>query len=96
MDLQTAQKAVADLLAAKGNEINGIVTTAYNPAVAAADGVKQPRASTIKVVAIDDDAKILAGIKPTARSPPPSTQNPVGQAYVGSLRPGAARRAAAR
>ncbi|HEY0471014.1 MAG TPA: substrate-binding domain-containing protein, partial [Kribbella sp.] len=38
-DLQTAQKAVADLLASKGKEIKGIVTTAYNPAVAAADGV---------------------------------------------------------
>ncbi|HEY0619039.1 MAG TPA: substrate-binding domain-containing protein, partial [Kribbella sp.] len=61
-DLQTAQKAVADLLASKGKEIKGIVTTAYNPAVAAADGVASSKLP-IKVVAIDDDAKILSGIK---------------------------------
>ena len=42
-DLQTAQKAVADLLAAKGTQINGIVNTAYNPAVASAAAVKQSR-----------------------------------------------------
>ncbi|MDX6293962.1 MAG: ribose transport system substrate-binding protein [Kribbellaceae bacterium] len=80
-DLQTAQKAVADLLASKGKEINGIVTTAYNPAVAAADGVASSKLP-IKVVAIDDDAKILSGIKSGAVSAT-VTQNPVGQAYVG-------------
>ncbi|ONI67965.1 sugar ABC transporter substrate-binding protein [Kribbella sp. ALI-6-A] len=80
-DLQTAQKAVADLLASKGKEIKGIVTTAYNPAVAAADGVAGSKLP-IKVVAIDDDAKILAGIKSGGVSATVA-QNPVGQAYVG-------------
>jgi ribose transport system substrate-binding protein len=80
-DLSTAQKAVADLLASKGKEINGIVTTAYNPAVAAADGVASSKLP-IKVVAIDDDAKILAGIK-SGGVAATVTQNPVGQAYVG-------------
>ncbi|WP_433012393.1 sugar ABC transporter substrate-binding protein [Kribbella sp. CA-294648] len=80
-DLQTAQKAVADLLASKGKEIKGIVTTAYNPAVAAADGVASSKLP-IKVVAIDDDAKILAGIK-SGGVAATVTQNPVGQAYVG-------------
>ena len=41
IDLQSAQKAVADLLAARGKDVQGIVTTAYNPAVAAAAGVKR-------------------------------------------------------
>lgn len=80
-DLSTAQKAVADLLASKGKDIKGIVTTAYNPAVAAADGVAGSKLP-IKVVAIDDDAKILAGIK-SGQVAATVTQNPVGQAYVG-------------
>jgi ribose transport system substrate-binding protein len=81
-DLQTAQKAVADLLAAKGSQINGIVNTAYDPAVASAAAVKQS-GLPIKVVAIDDDPTILADIK--AGSVTASVvQNPVGQAYVGS------------
>jgi ribose transport system substrate-binding protein len=81
-DLQTAQKAVSDLLSAHGKEIGGIVTTAYNPAVAAADGVKAAHLP-IKVVAIDDDPTILAGIKDGSVSATVA-QNPVGQAYVGS------------
>jgi ribose transport system substrate-binding protein len=81
-DLQTAQKAVADLLAAKGTQIQGIVTTAYNPAVAAAEGVKQAKLP-IKVFAIDDDKTILAGIRDGSVSGT-VLQNPVGQAYVGS------------
>jgi ribose transport system substrate-binding protein len=81
-DLQTAQKAVSDLLTAHGGEINGIVTTAYNPAVAAADGIKSAKLP-IKVVAIDDDPKILAGIKDGSVAAT-VTQNPVGQAYVGT------------
>jgi ribose transport system substrate-binding protein len=80
-DLQTAQKAVADLLAAKGSEINGIVTTAYNPAVAAAEGVKKA-GLPIQVVAIDDDPTILAGIKDGSVAAT-VTQNPQGQADVG-------------
>jgi ribose transport system substrate-binding protein len=81
-DLQTAQKAVADLLAAKGTQIKGIVNTAYNPAVAAAEGVKQAKLP-IKVIAIDDDKTILAGIKDGSVAGT-VLQNPVGQALVGS------------
>ncbi|HEY0536351.1 MAG TPA: substrate-binding domain-containing protein [Actinoplanes sp.] len=81
-DLQSAQKAVADLLAAKGKQISGIVTTAYNPAVAAAEGVKQAKLP-IKVIAIDDDKTILEGIK-NGSVAGTVTQNPVGQATVGS------------
>ncbi|KRV47875.1 sugar ABC transporter substrate-binding protein [Wenjunlia vitaminophila] len=81
-DLQTAQKAVADLLAAKGQEIDGIVTTAYNPAVAAAEAVKNS-GSRAKVVAIDDDAKILDSIKDGSVSAT-VVQNPAGQAEIGA------------
>jgi len=82
LDLQTAQKAVADLLAAKGSQIQGVVNTAYNPAVASAAAVKQSKLP-IKVIAIDDDATILAGIKDGSVTAS-VLQNPVGQAYVGS------------
>ncbi|WP_424534970.1 sugar ABC transporter substrate-binding protein [Sphaerisporangium viridialbum] len=81
-DLQTAQKAVADLLAAKGDQIQGIVNTAYNPAVASAEGVKQAKLP-IKVVAIDDDKTILAAIRDGSVAAS-VLQNPVGQASVGS------------
>jgi ribose transport system substrate-binding protein len=81
-DLQTAQKAVADLLAAKGKQINAIVNTAYNPAVASAAAVKKS-GLPIKVIAIDDDPTILAGIKDGSVTAS-VLQNPVGQAYVGA------------
>lgn len=81
-DLQTAQKAVSDLLAAKGGKIQGIVATAYNPAVAAADAVKSA-GSTAKVVAIDDDAKILSSIGKGSVTAT-VVQNPVAQADIGA------------
>jgi ribose transport system substrate-binding protein len=81
-DLQTAQKAVTDLLTSKGKQINGIVTTAYNPAVAATEGVKTTKLP-IKVIAIDDDPKILAAISDGTITGT-VVQNPYGQGYVGS------------
>ncbi|GAA2324797.1 sugar ABC transporter substrate-binding protein [Streptomyces cuspidosporus] len=80
-DLQTAQRAVSDLLAAKGSKIQGIVSTAYNPAVAAADAVRES-GSKAKVVAIDDDAKILSSVKNGSVSAT-VVQNPLGQAEIG-------------
>jgi ribose transport system substrate-binding protein len=82
VDLQSAQKAVADLVAAKGTQINGIVNTAYNPAVASAAAVKHAHLP-IKVVAIDDDPTVLADIRDGSVAAT-VVQNPVGQAYVGS------------
>ncbi|MEU9381989.1 substrate-binding domain-containing protein [Streptomyces sp. NPDC048279] len=81
-DLQTAQKAVSDLMAAKGDRITGIVATAYNPAVAAADAVRSS-GSKAKVVAIDDDAKILGGIRQGTVTAT-VVQNPTGQAEIGT------------
>ena len=81
-DLQTAQKAVSDLLAAKGSQINAIVNTAYNPAVASASAVAQQHLP-IKVIAIDDDPTILSGLR-NGSVAATVVQNPVGQAYVGA------------
>ncbi len=82
-DLQSAQKAVSDLLVSQGQQVTGIVTTAYNPAVAATEAV-QASGLPIKVIAIDDDEKILSAIKSGAISGT-VVQNPWGQAYVGSF-----------
>jgi len=82
VDLQSAQRAVADLMAAKGKDIDGIVTTAYNPAVAAAESVKES-GLPISVIAIDDDPTILQGIK-DGYVAGTVVQNPTGQGYVGS------------
>ncbi|MFI6259880.1 sugar ABC transporter substrate-binding protein [Micromonospora zamorensis] len=81
-DLQSAQKAVADLLAAKGRQIQAIVNTAYNPAVASAEGVRQSKLP-IKVIAIDDDPAVLDGLRGGSVAAT-VLQNPVGQARVGS------------
>ncbi|MBL1098359.1 sugar ABC transporter substrate-binding protein [Streptomyces coffeae] len=81
-DLQTAQKAVSDLIASKGPQIQGIVSTSYNPAVAAAEAVRES-GSKAKVVAIDDDAKILSSVKNGSVSAT-VVQNPVGQADIGA------------
>ena len=82
VDLTTAQKAVADLLSSHGDEIGGMVSTAYNPAVAAATAVKESGLD-IKLVAIDDDETIISAIKDGSVYATVA-QNPVGQAYVGS------------
>lgn len=80
-DPRTARKAVADLLTSQGDDVQGIVTTAANPSVAAAAAVAD-RKLPIKVVAIDDDAGILSRIK-SGGVAATVVQNPVGQAYVG-------------
>ena len=81
-DLATAQKAASDLLAASGSEIDAIVTTAYNPAVASAEAIAES-GLPIQLVAIDDDATVLAGIRDGSIYGTVA-QNPSGQAYVGS------------
>lgn len=81
-DLATAQKAASDLLAASGSEIDAIVTTAYNPAVASAEAIAES-GLPIQLVAIDDDATVLSGIEDGSIYGTVA-QNPAGQAYVGS------------
>lgn len=82
VDLATAQVAASDLLAASGSQINGIVTTAYNPAVASAEAIAES-GLPIQLVAIDDDQTILDGIRDGSVYGTVA-QNPWGQAYVGS------------
>lgn len=81
-DLQSAQQAVGDLLATQGQDIDGIVTTAFNPAVAATQGVSDT-GLPIEVIAIDDDPIVLDAIADGTIAGT-IVQNPYGQGYVGS------------
>lgn len=79
-----AMTALQSLLAARGNEIDGIVSTAYNPAVALATVLANPRYSHIKGVGQDTDPKVLAAIKDGSLLGTMS-QNPWGQGYIAEL-----------
>jgi ribose transport system substrate-binding protein len=80
LDLPTSQKAVTRLLAAKGHQITGILATAYNPSIAAAEEVKEA-GLPIKVVGIDDDQAIISGIQ-NGSVAATIVQNPQGQADI--------------
>lgn len=81
-DAQTADTAINQALAAH-KEITGIVTTAYNPTVAAAKALRTLGDKRIKMVGIDDDPITLAAVKDGFMLGTMG-QNPYGQAYVGA------------
>ncbi len=76
-----ADNAVHSLLAAQGNSIDGIVTTAYNPAVAAAKALGESKDTHIKLIAIDADPIVLKAIQ-NGYAAGTIEQNPYGQAYI--------------
>ena len=81
-DAQTADTAINQALAAH-KDINGIVTTAYNPTVAAAKALRTLGDKRIKMVGIDDDPITLAAVK-DGFLVGSMGQNPYGQAYIGA------------
>jgi ribose transport system substrate-binding protein len=78
---ESAQNAVSSLLAAKRNEIDGIICTAYNPSVAVANQMRDLDETGIKVVAIDTDPIVLDAIK-DGYITGTMAQNPYGMAYL--------------
>jgi ribose transport system substrate-binding protein len=78
---EPAAKAVNSLFAAQGDAIDGIVTTAYNPAVAAAKALSESKNRHIKLVAIDADPIVVAAIK-DGYATGTIQQNAYGQAYI--------------
>ncbi len=76
-----ADTAVHNLLASQGNTINGIVATAYNPAVAAARALTDTQNTHIKLVGIDTDPIVMKAIQEGYASGT-MEQNPYGQAYI--------------
>jgi len=61
-DAQTADTAINQALAAH-KDITGIVTSAYNPTVAAAKALRTLGDKKIKMVGIDDDPVVLAAVR---------------------------------
>ncbi|MGH3504288.1 MAG: sugar ABC transporter substrate-binding protein [Nocardioidaceae bacterium] len=76
-----AGPAVRSLLAARGNKIDGIMSTAYTDSVALAKELMQSNPHHIKVIGIDADPTVIKGIKKDAVTAT-IDQNPYGQAYI--------------
>jgi ribose transport system substrate-binding protein len=80
---QEADEKINALLAARGKEIDGIVTTAWLPAVSSATALRRIGDKRIKMVGIDHDQVVLQAIK-DGFVHGTMLQNPYGQAYIGS------------
>jgi ribose transport system substrate-binding protein len=81
-DAQTADTAINQALATH-KDITGIITTAYNPTVAAAKALRTLGDKKIKMVGIDDDPVVLQAVKDGFLIGTMG-QNPYGQAYIAS------------
>jgi ribose transport system substrate-binding protein len=79
-DAQTADTAINQALATH-KDITGIVTSAYNPTVAAAKALRTLGDKKIKMVGIDDDPVVLQAVKDGFLIGTMG-QNPYGQAYI--------------
>lgn len=80
---EPADEKINAFLAAQGDNVDGIVTTAWVPAVVAANSLRNLGDKRIKMVGIDHDAVVLEAIK-DGYVHGTMLQNPYGQGYVGS------------
>jgi len=80
---ETADQKINAFLAARGNEIDGIVTSAYVPSTVSATALRNLGDKRIKMVGIDDDPIVLDAIK-DGFLVGTMAQNPYGQAYIGA------------
>jgi len=80
-----AMEKIRSALAARGNEIDGIICTGYNPTVAAAIVLSQwhkdPSHKRIRFVGIDTDKKVLDAIRDGSIDAT-IAQNPFGHGYI--------------
>lgn len=81
---EASMTAVGDVLAASGDEIDGMISTAYYPTVAIATFLAEEQYSGIVGVGIDTDAKVLEAIK-NGTMLGTMSQNPYGQAYIATV-----------
>lgn len=81
---EASMTAVGDFLAANGDKIDGIISTAYYPTVAIANYLARDEYKHIKGIGIDTDAKVMEAIKAGTLHGTMS-QNPWGQAYISTL-----------
>ena len=80
---QPAEEKINAYLAANASNVDGIVTTAWVPAVTAANALRKIGDKRIKMVGIDHDQVVLQAIKDGYINGT-MLQNPYGQGYVGS------------
>jgi ribose transport system substrate-binding protein len=81
---EEADNKINALLAASGDEIDGIITTAYVPSVVTATALTNMGDKRIKMVGIDDDPIVLKAIE-DGYLVGTMAQNPYGQAYVAAF-----------
>lgn len=80
---EPAAEKINAFLAAQGADVDGIVTTAWVPAVVAATALRNLGDKRIKMVGIDHDEVVLQAIK-DGFVDGTMLQNPYGQGYIGS------------
>ena len=81
---EPAEEKINAYLAAHANDVDGIVTTAWVPAVVAANALRRIGDKRIKMVGIDHDEVVLKAIKDGFVNGT-MLQNPYGQGYIGSF-----------
>ncbi|MGH6644792.1 MAG: sugar ABC transporter substrate-binding protein [Bradyrhizobium sp.] len=80
---EPAEEKINAYLAAHASEVDGIVTTAWVPAVVASNALRKIGDKRIKMVGIDHDEVVLKAIKDGFVTGT-MLQNPYGQGYIGS------------
>lgn len=60
---EASRNAVSSLLSSKGDQVDGIVSGAYNPSVAVAKEFTERKEGRIKAVLVDDDKVVLDAVK---------------------------------
>jgi ribose transport system substrate-binding protein len=81
---QAADEKINAFLAAQGSEVDGIVTTAWVPAVVSATALRNLGDKRIHMVGIDHDPVVLDAIR-DGFVDGTMLQNPYGQAYIGAF-----------
>ena len=81
---ETGDQKINGLLAAKGAEVDGIISTGYVSSVVAARSLRNIGDKRIKMIGIDDDPVVLDAIKDGFLQGT-MAQNPYGQGYIASF-----------
>ncbi|MBV8566715.1 MAG: sugar ABC transporter substrate-binding protein [Methylobacteriaceae bacterium] len=81
---EPAEEKINAYLAAHANEVDGIITTAWIPAVVASNALRKIGDKRIQMVGIDHDEVVLKAIK-DGFVHGTMLQNPYGQGYIGSF-----------
>ena len=81
---ETGDQRINGLLAAKGAEVDGIISTGYVSSVVAARSLRNIGDKRIKMIGIDDDPVVLDAIKDGFLQGT-MAQNPYGQGYIAAF-----------